>query len=289
MFLLAKHSKFSSSRSKIFWSSLLRRSYTTIELTQRNNKPFVTEIALNRPEVHNAFNSVLVEELTQAFKNISKETRVVILTGKGKSFSAGADLSWLNKRITLTKEQNQTESEKMYTLFHSIKTCPVPTIARVNGHAIGGGSGLTSVCDIAIALESSSFGFTEAKLGIIPAVISPFVLEKIGKGNASRYFLTAERFKCNEAKHIGLINEFFETIEEVDKKIDNLVTSICENGPNAVSRCKKLIQEVGELDFNSEECKVFLSSVIANATVSDEGQEGTKAFLEKRPPKYQVK
>jgi len=264
-------------------------SFSSIHVAQRKDNKHAIDISINKPEIHNAFNEVIIEELSQAFRKIdARMTRVIVLTGNGASFSAGADLNWMKRRIKLTKEESEKESHNLFEMFHAIRFCPVPTIARVNGAALGGGSGLVAACDMAFAVNSATFGFTEVRLGLIPAVISPFVLEKIGVGNASRYFLTAERFKTQEAKRIGLIQDAFEKLEELDAEIDRLVTQISNNGPEAVKKCKSLIQEVSKMDIRDSRCKLFVANEIAKISVTPEGQEGTGAFLEKRAANWQL-
>ncbi len=172
--------------------------------------------------------------------------------------------------------------------MHSIKQCRVPVIARVNGSAIGGGAGLVAASDIAVGVRGSAFGFTEVKLGLIPAVISPFVMERIGRSYSRRFFLTGERFDDDMALRIGLLHERVDTVDELDAKVNALAAQIVENSPAAVGRCKVLIQNVGRMDLNSPDTRDYLASEIASIRVSAEGQDGLKSFLEKRKPGWQL-
>ena len=171
-------------------------------------------------------------------------------------------------------------------MVYSIRTCPVPVIGRINGNALGGGAGLVSACDISYAVNTAKFGFTEVKLGLVPAVISPFVMEKIGKSNASRYFLTGERFTSEEAKRIGLISEYFASESELDNAVDKLCNDLQSSGPNALKICKELIQKVGTMDYKDKSTKEYVSNVIATVRVSEEGQAGLNAFLNKQKPSW---
>jgi len=249
-------------------------------------------IHLNRPQIHNAFNEELIQEMTVAFKNVSEShptARSVVLTGNGPSFSAGADLNWMKKMAAYTQEDNEKDSHQLFDMFHAIKKCPVPVIARVNGHAFGGGSGIIAACDIALAMSSAQFGFTEVKLGLIPAVISPFVMEKIGKSNCSRYFLTGEKFSADEARRIGLVSAVYTSPELLDEAVDNVVKEISLAGPNAVRICKDLISNVSHMSLDEPSTKNFVAKEIAKARVSVEGQEGLGSFLNKTKPGWITK
>ncbi len=230
----------------------------------------------------------MIEELTSAFRSFKNNDtcRSIVLTGVGSSFSAGADLNWMKKMASYTKEENEKDSHLLFDMFHAIRSCSIPVIARVNGPALGGGSGLVSSCDIALSLKSAKFGFTEVKLGLIPAVISPFVMEKIGKVNCSRYFLTGERFTAEEAKQIQLISDHFVTDQELDDAINKISKEIASSGPQAVRTCKSLIQNVSHMDYNNPSTKLYVASEIATARVSAEGQSGISAFLKKGKPMW---
>lgn len=244
---------------------------------------------MNRPTVHNAFNEHVIEELREAFSSIKLgDARSVVLTGAGKSFSAGADVNWMAKMANYTKEENRADSRKLFEMFSAIQVCPLPTIARVNGPALGGGAGLVAACDMAITHNEASFGFTEVAIGLIPAVISRFVMEKIGKSNCSRYFLTGERFNGLVAKDIQLVNASFATMGEADEEINRIVAQIAKVSPAAVHRAKHLIEQVQRFSC-VEQSKEFVTEEIAAIRVSAEGQEGLKSFLEKRAPSWQKK
>ncbi len=249
------------------------------------NESFVAKVTLQRPELRNAFNPVMIEELTTAFRddlNRDLQLRAVILQGAGKSFCSGADLAWMQSMVKYTLEENKRDSEKLFDLFATLRACPMPLVGRLHGHAMGGALGLTAVCDIAAAESQTSFGFTEARLGLAPAVISPFVLEKMHPAHAHRYFLTAEVFSATEALACGLIH-FVGDLEAVDAYISQIVKTVCENGPEAVRASKALLRRSTPpsfwVDARGETCRI-----ISERRVSDEGQEGLRGFLEKRAP-----
>jgi methylglutaconyl-CoA hydratase len=244
---------------------------------------------MSRPKVHNAFNEHLIADLTHAFHQVEGSAdqddspRVVIYTGEGKSFSAGADLAWMGKMKGYSFEENMEDAMALADLMYLIYTCPIPTIARVNGAAIGGGVGLLSACDIAVASEKAVFSLSEVKLGIVPACIAPYVIGRIGQRAAREYFLTGERFSAEKALEIGLVNRAVphEALDEaVQKLVDGLVTS----GPNALKMAKELIREVPGMA--PEAFKPYTAEMIARLRISDEGQEGIQAFFEKRKPSW---
>lgn len=245
-----------------------------------------TVITLSRPDLHNAFNEVVIDEVTEAFQRAGEDeaVRVVVLAAEGKSFCAGADVNWMRRMVDYSVEENLADAGSMARMLRTIRDCPKPVIARVHGAAIGGGVGLVAACDMAVALESAVFALTEVKLGIVPAVISPFVLEKIGIGHARRYGLTAERFTAAEAKRIGLISEVVGTEEELDGWIENTIQSLVANGPRALAACKRILTEVAGVAWDQVQARTVQR--IAEIRVSPEGQEGLKAFLEKRKPNW---
>ena len=248
----------------------------------------VARVTFNRPEVHNAFNDKMIEELTHVFKDIHgrEDVRVVVLTGEGKSFSAGADINWMRKVKDYSFEENLQNSLKLADLFYFIYSLPKPTIARVNGAAIGGGTGLVAVCDIAIASSVAKFSFSEVKLGLVPACISPYVIRKCGEGRTREFFLTGERLSAEKALSAGLVNQVVAP-EKLDEAVENLVNQLLSSGPQAIGVCKELLENVPSLNF--EEAKEYTARVLSGLRISDEGQEGTKAFLEKRKPKWNIK
>jgi methylglutaconyl-CoA hydratase len=243
----------------------------------------VATVNLNRPDLHNAFNEVVIEELTRSFTSLGRnaDVRAIVLAGEGKSFCAGADIHWMKRMVNYSVADNVADATTMARMLRAIRDCPKPVIARIHGAAFGGGVGLTAACDIAIALESATFCLSEVKLGIIPAVISPFVIEKIGAGHMRRYALTAERFVAAEARRIGLVSEVVDSVEALDARIADLVAQIKTNGPEALAVCKQVLTDVYGLDWDNVQQRT--TRYIAERRVSPEGQEGLKAFLEKRP------
>ncbi|MBL7083266.1 MAG: enoyl-CoA hydratase/isomerase family protein [Candidatus Aminicenantes bacterium] len=254
----------------------------TILFTQEEN---IARVTLNRPEVHNAFNSKMITELDDVFEKIKadKSIRVVILTGEGKSFCAGADLNWMREIINYSFEQNLEESLQLAEILHKIYILPKPTLAMVNGTAIGGGNGFLSACDISVASEDAKFGLSEVKIGLVPAAISPYVIRRIGESKAREYFLTGKRISARKALDIGLINEVVPQ-NKLKEKVDDIAKLLLSSGPNAIAACKELICKVPGMSF--EEAKEYTARMIANLRISEEGQEGTGAFLEKRKPKW---
>lgn len=245
----------------------------------------VTRITLSRPDLHNAFNEVVIEEVTAAFHAAGKDpaVRVVVLAGEGKSFCAGADIHWMKRMVDYTVDENVADANAMAEMLRAIRECPRPVIARVHGAAYGGGVGLTAACDMAVTLDAATFCLSEVKLGIIPAVISPYVLEKIGQTHMRRYGLTAERFDGIEAKRIGLVSESVGSIEEMDYWIRAVASALIANGPEAVAACKQVLREVAQTT-TWDEAQALTTRRIAERRVSAEGQDGLKAFLEKREP-----
>lgn len=250
-----------------------------------NIEPPLARLVLNRPEVHNAFNSVMIRELTLALREIKSRSdlRVLILTGEGKSFCAGADLNWMREIINYSFEENLQESRELAELMSQLDQLPLPTIARINGATIGGGNGFHAACDIAIASEEAVFSLSEVKIGLIPAVISPYVIRRIGESRARQYFLTGERFSAKKAEEIGLIHKIVPAAG-LDEAVDETVKLLLTSGPAAIMRSKELIQKVPLMSI--EEAKEYTAKVIAELRISPEGQEGMAAFLEKRKPRW---
>ncbi len=251
-------------------------------------KAFTANIVLNRPEVHNALSPEMIDELTSVFTKLDKDksVRVIILSAEGKSFCAGADLNYMSSMINATYKENLEDASKLGQMFKTIYYCSKPVIAKVQGSAFGGGIGLISVCDIAISTSNAVFSLSESKIGLVPGVISPFLIKKVGFSNASRYFLTSERFDVNKAKEICLINEIVKDINELEKIVNELATTISLNGPEAVMACKKLIRDVA--DKNIIDALEISKEYIAKCRVGKEGQEGIKAFFEKRKPDWSL-
>jgi len=227
----------------------------------------------------------LINELYTVFENLNSDndTRVIVLTGKGKSFCAGADLNWMKSVVNYTYQQNYDEALKLAKLMFLIYRHSKPVIARVNGSAIGGGVGLLSVCDIVIASDSAQFGLSEVRLGLVPSVISPFVITRIGEAKAREIFVTGERISAQKAHQINLLN-YIAPLEKLDDIVNDKVNSILNNGPNAVKAAKELILNVTQM--TTEEFQHYTAGLIADLRLSEEGQEGMNAFLEKREPKW---
>jgi len=232
----------------------------------------VLRITIAKPERRNAFDAALIAELHEAFADVG-DARAVVLAGDGPSFCAGADVEWQRSAIDLGFDDNAEDALRLYRMLEAVDSCAAPVVARVQGFALGGGSGLVACADIVVAAPDATFGFTEVRLGIIPAVISPFVLAKIGAA-ARRYFLTGERFGAAEALRIGLVDEVAQDLEE---GVERIVGEILESGPQATRAAKRLVREhpaEGER----------LARIAAELRASPEGQDGLRAFLEKRPP-----
>ena len=234
----------------------------------------VLRVTLARPERRNAFDAALIAELTDAFADVG-DARTVVLAGDGPSFCAGADVDWQRAAIDLGYDENVEDAMRLYAMLEAIEGCPAPVVARIQGYALGGGSGLAACCDIAIAGEDAVFGFSEVKLGIIPAVISPFVLPRIGSGAARRYFLTGERFDAEVALRIGLVHE---VAGDLDAAVERVVGELLTSGPQAVREAKELVR--------TAPTGVDTAHIAARLRTSPEGQDGLRAFLERRKPSW---
>jgi len=235
----------------------------------------VLRVTLAKPERRNAFDAALIAELHEAFSDVG-DARVVVLAGDGPSFCAGADVEWQRASIDLSFEENVEDALRLYRMMEAVDACPAPVVARVQGFALGGGSGLVACSDIVVAAPDAKFGFTEVRLGIIPAVISPFVFAKIGIGTARRFFLTGERFDATTAQRIALVQE---VADDLDAAVDRFVGEVLESGPQATRAAKRLAREH---PLEGEE----LARIAAALRSSDEGQEGLRAFLDKRAPRW---
>lgn len=242
----------------------------------------IAKVTLNRPEHHNAFNGELISKLSLCFDKVhkSKTIRAMILQSNGKSFSAGADLEWMKDMANYSESENVLDAQQLAQMFNKLYLLNKPTIARVQGPAYGGAIGLIACCDIAIASKLSKFCMSEAKFGLVPATISPYVVNAIGPRIANRLFLTAEVISARRARRIGLISEVVSE-QELDTEIESIISNILKNGPIALSHCKELVREVSEHEINNALIDKT-SKLIAKLRVSTEGQEGLKAFLEKR-------
>jgi methylglutaconyl-CoA hydratase len=231
-------------------------------------------ITIAKPERRNAFDAALIAELHEAFVDVG-DARAVVLAGDGPSFSAGADVDWQRSAIDLGFDENVQDALRLYRMLEAIESCPAPVLARIQGYALGGGSGLTACADIAVAAPDATFGFTEVRLGIIPAVISPFVFAKIG-AQARRYFLTGERFDAQTALRIGLVSD---VAEDLDGAVERVAGELLQSGPEATRAAKRLVRE---RSASGEE----LARIAAGLRSGAEGQEGLRAFLDKRKPSW---
>jgi methylglutaconyl-CoA hydratase len=248
----------------------------------------VARVALNRPQVHNAFDDVLVAELTEALGKLDRDAavRCIVLTGNGSTFSAGADLNWMRGMARANEAENRSDSERLAALMRTLNTVSKPTLARVNGSAYGGGVGLVACCDIAIAADSAKFALTEVKLGLVPAVISPYVVAAIGARQARRLFVTGEIFDAAYAQRIGLAHDVVAP-DKLDEQVDRVLHWLAKGGPLAQREAKHLALELGgALERNSGQTDMKNAALIARLRVSPEGQEGLTAFLDKRPPSW---
>lgn len=246
----------------------------------------VARVTLARPDARNAFNASLIDELRRAFSLLAREgpteLRAVVLAGDGAVFSAGADIDWMRAATMLEVEANEQDAMAMADMLEVIDTCPVPVIARVQGAALGGGAGLCAVADLVIAEAGAKFGFTETRLGILPAVISPFVIAKIGESQARALFPGGRRFDAVRAQRIGLIHEVVEGEAALDAAVDAALADILAGGPTATRAAKAIVREVRGLGHGS--AKWHTARVIARQRVTEEAQEGFRAFVEKRKP-----
>jgi methylglutaconyl-CoA hydratase len=256
----------------------------TIEVAERNEIALVT---LNRPDVHNAFNETLIAELTDALRALDANPRIraIILLSSGKSFCAGADLKWMERMAGYAYEQNIADASALARLLQTLAGMGKPTIARVHGAAFGGGVGLIACCDIAIATQNATFALSEAKLGLIPATIGPYVVEAIGARHARRYMITAETFDAAEAYRIGLVHDIVPDVEALDARVNELLGSLLVAGPHAQKAVKALVRAVAHRPID-ERVVADTAERIATIRASDEGREGIAAFLTRRSPEW---
>ncbi len=250
----------------------------------------VARVTLNRPEVHNAFDAGLIDEIRRAFAGLAREEpktlRAVVLAGNGPSFCAGGDVAWMRASLELDREGNEQDAMMLAHMYDAIDTCPVPVIARVHGAAMGGGMGLCAVSDLVIAESGAKFGFTETRLGILPAVIAPFVIAKIGESQARALFPGGRRFDAMRALRIGLVHEVVEGPDALDAAVDQAVADILAAGPTAARAAKAIVREVRGLPHEST--RWHTARRIATQRISPEGQEGLRAFMERREPAWKV-
>lgn len=259
------------------------KEYKTLLFEQQDKTGIVW---LNRPEIHNAFNEIMISELIDVFYEIEKlkDIRVIILRGKGKSFCAGADLNWMRNVANYSYEQNFAESLNLSICFHKIYSCSKPTIAIVHGAAIGGANGLLAACDFAYCDDDTTFSLSEVKIGIVPACISPYVTKRVGEYGSKELMLTGKRFKGTEAEKHKLVNKSMKS-SEMDLYVNEVIGLLLTSGPKAMSHCKNLLYEISN-NLNLDQAVEYTAKMIADIRASEEGQEGMAAFLEKRKPNW---
>lgn len=246
----------------------------------------VATVWLSRPQIHNAFNEIMIEEIKSVFTELNEtdDVRVIVLRGEGPSFCAGADLNWMRAVAGYSRGQNLAESQNLSACFYSIYSCSKPTIAVVHGAAIGGANGLLAACDIVLAEEQTVFSLSEVKIGIVPACISPYIIKRVGEYPAKELMLTGMRFKGEKAVEVGLVNRSL-PIGELDEMIESYVSGFKTSGPKAIAQCKELIDQVVN-HLSLDDAKNYTAEMIADIRASEEGQEGMAAFLEKRKPNW---
>lgn len=257
---------------------------TTLDI--RRPRPHVAEVWLNRPDVRNAFNDGVIAELAATFLALAEDPdlRVVVLGGHGKAFCAGADLNWMRAMADYDWAQNKADAQALADMLWVIHRCPVPVIGRIHGDCYAGGVGLAAVCDVVVAAEGVNFCLSEAKLGLLPATIGPYVVRAMGERAAQRYFVTAERFSATEAHRIGFVHEVCPA-GEIDAKVQGLVDALVANGPAAVKACKQLVQDLAGQPISAA-LREDTARRIADIRGSAEGKEGVSSFLQKRPPAW---
>ena len=260
--------------------------YSTLSLTVSGP---VARITLARPEVHNAFNEHMIADITAACAAIASDShvRVVVLAGEGRSFSAGADIDWMQRMAASSEEANRADADRMSGMLCALDQLPQPVVARVQGAALGGGTGLVSIADIAIATRSARLGTTEVKVGLLPAVIGPFVLRKIGLSQARAHFLLGDRFDAETALRLGLVHEVVESDEALDLRVEAVVTELLAGSPAAQAEAKQLLRTLSTLHDPAAQ-RSLTASTIARVRASAEGREGLASFTEKRPPSWVV-
>jgi methylglutaconyl-CoA hydratase len=256
------------------------------ETLQIEREGLVARVWLNRPDVRNAFNDGVIAELRSTFDALAADPslRAIVLGGRGKAFCAGADLSWMKTMAGYTWEQNRADAQALADMLWAIYRCPVPVVGRVHGDCYAGGVGLAAVCDVLVAADGVQFCLSEARLGLLPATISPYVVRAMGEQAARRYFVTAERFSAAQAAEMGFVHEVC-TADALDAKVDEIVTALVGNGPMALRACKALVQDVAGQPI-TEALREETARRIADVRASDEGREGVQSFLGKRKPAW---
>jgi methylglutaconyl-CoA hydratase len=253
------------------------------EQLRRTDEGVVATVALARPDSHNALNAALISELTDCFESLSEDENVrgIVLTGEGRSFCAGADIRYMRDTAGFTYEENLQDARRLATMFRAVHECPKPVVARVRGAAIGGGVGLVAASDVVVAEAGATFAFSEVRLGIAPATIAPFVVSKIGYSHARALMLSGERFDAELAREMGLVHEVAPE-DELDTVVDRKVSQLLKGGPDALAAVKQLLRQIEAVE--PMEATGLMATLISDLRVSEEGQEGLAAFLEKREP-----
>ncbi|MEP7299146.1 MAG: enoyl-CoA hydratase/isomerase family protein [Burkholderiales bacterium] len=256
----------------------------TLEIVRRS--PHVAEVWLNRPDVRNAFNEHVIAELGAAFAALGADTslRAIVLGGRGKAFCAGADLGWMREMAGYTWERNRSDAQALANMLWVVYNCPVPIVGRVHGDCYAGGVGLAAVCDVLVAAEPVNFCLSEAKLGLLPGTISPYVIRAMGEQASRRYFVTAERFSATQAAAMGFVHEVC-AVDALDAKVDEIVAALIANGPMALRACKTLVQDMAGRPIDAA-LRDETARRIADIRASDEGREGVQSFLNKRRPAW---
>ena len=246
----------------------------------------VAKVFLNRPEVRNAFNDGVITELAETFTRLGQDpgVRVIVLGGHGKAFCAGADLNWMKSMAGYGWEDNRADASRLAEMLWAIYSCPLPVVGRLHGDCYAGGMGLAACCDVLVAAEGLHFCLSEARLGLLPATISPYVMRAMGEQAARRYFITAERFSAAQAREMGFVHELVAP-DALDAKVDEIVALLVANGPAAVKACKRLVQDFAGREI-TQDLRAETARRIADIRASDEGREGVQAFLNKREPAW---
>jgi methylglutaconyl-CoA hydratase len=246
----------------------------------------VARVWLNRPEVRNAFDETLIAAMTSAFQGFSADggLRAIVVGGRGKAFCAGADLSWMKRMAGYTWEQNRADAEALAEMLWTVYRCPVPVVGRIHGDCYAGGVGVAAVCDVLVAADAATFCLSEARLGLLPGTISPYVISALGEQASRRWFVTAERFGAAEAQRAGFVHEVC-AADALDATVDALVATLVANGPMAARACKRLVQDVAGQPITAE-LRAETARRIADIRASDEGREGVQSFLGKRKPAW---
>ena len=257
---------------------------TTLDI--RRVSPHVAEVWLNRPEVRNAFNDGVIQELTAVFTTLGADAdlRAIVLGGRGKAFCAGADLSWMRSMADYSWEQNHADAAGLAQMLWTVWSCPVPVVGRIQGDCYAGGLGLAAACDVLVAADSVNFCLSEAKLGLLPATIAPYVVRALGEQASRRYFVTAERFSAAQAHSLGFVHELV-ALDGLDAKVAEVVAALVANGPAAVKACKQLVKDVAGQPISAA-LREETARRIADIRASAEGREGVQAFLNKREPHW---